>query len=50
MEEELKKAKELKGSKLTKNEKFLVENFWNDDDFELRYYKNNNSIGYHKIN
>lgn len=47
MEEELKRAEELKGSKLTKNEKILVEQFWDDDRFELKYY-GENGTGYHK--
>jgi len=47
MKEELEKAEKLKGKKLTKNEKFLVEQFWNDSKFESRKYQNG-SIGYHK--
>lgn len=49
MEQELKKALALKGKKLTKNEKFLVEQFWNDSEFVLQKYYNG-SIGYHRIN
>ena len=49
MENELKKAEELKGKKLTTNEKFLVSQYWNDSLYELRYYAKNKSIGYHKI-
>lgn len=48
MDKELKKAEELKGKKLTKNEKFLVQQFWNDKEFELRLYENG-SVGYHKL-
>lgn len=48
MEQELKKAEQLKGKKLTKNEKFLVEQYWNNSEYELKFYTKNNSIGYHK--
>ena len=49
MEKELKRATELKGSKLTKNEIFLVEQYWDNSEYELKYYDKNKSIGYHKI-
>lgn len=47
MEQELLKAKELKGKKLTNNEKFLVEQYWNNSEYELKLYPHG-SIGYHK--
>lgn len=49
MEEELKRAIKLKGKKLSNNEKFLIEQFWNDENFILRLY-HNGTIGYHHIN
>lgn len=48
MEQELERAKELKGNKLTNNEKFLVSQYWNNSKYELKYYQKNDSIGYHK--
>lgn len=48
MKQELERAKELKGKKLTKNEKFLVQQYWNNSNYELKLYSNG-SIGYHLI-
>lgn len=48
MEQELLKATELKGKKLNNNEKYLVEKYWNNSEYELKFYPKNESIGYHK--
>ena len=48
MEQELLRAEKLKGKKLTKNEEFLVGQFWNSPNMELKLY-DNGSIGYHRI-
>lgn len=46
---ELERAKKLKGKKLSKNEIFLVKQFWEDENFILHLYSNEHGIGYKHI-
>jgi len=48
-EQEIAKAKLLKGTRLKKNELFLIDQCWNDENYILHLYSDEHGIGYKHI-